>query len=133
MEASVSRQFIEGLLTSFLSAALGLELHVSIDKLERLPEAHRERLQALETEPIIWVAWESNRGVVIATGNYDADQSRRVGAHVLMIQWWIPPDTHHAGWWRANPKRLTEWTAGVGYAFSAPESAGARRPSAAER
>ena len=133
MEASISRQSIEDLLTSFLSAALGLELHLGIDKLERLPVAHRERFQAIATEPIIWVAWDSDQGVVVATGRYDSDQSRRVGAHVMLIEWWIPPNTHHSGWWRANPKRLTEWTAGVGHAYPASESVSTRRPSRAER
>jgi hypothetical protein len=112
MEAEVSRQLVEELLTSFLSAALGLELHVSIDTLERLPLNHRERFQATAAEPIIWVSWRTNLGIVAATGRYDHDHSRRMTAHVMLIEWWIPPDTHHAGWWRANPKRPTEWTVG---------------------
>ncbi|SRR5258708_38311289 len=112
MEAEVSRQLVEDLLTSFLNSALGLELHVNIDKLERLPPNHRERLQATAVEPIVWVAWQTSLGVVAATGRYDRDQSLCLGAHVMLIDWWIPPNTHHSSWWRANPKHPTEWTAG---------------------
>jgi hypothetical protein len=112
MEAEVSRRLVEDLLTSFLISALGLELHVNIDKLERLPPNHRERLQAIAVEPIVWVAWQTGLGVVAATGRYDRDQSLCLGAHVMLIDWWIPPNTHHSSWWRANPKRATEWTAG---------------------
>ena len=112
VEDAISREFVEDLLTSFLSNALGLELHVSIDSLERLPLHHRERLQSIAVEPVVWVAWAANRGVVVATGRYDAEQSRRLDAHVMLIDWWIPPGVHHSSWWRANPKRTTEWTAG---------------------
>jgi hypothetical protein len=115
MEAAISPELIEDLLTSFLSSAVGLELHVNIDTLERLPPKHRERLQAIAGESLIWVAWKANLGVVAATGRYDHDQSRHLGAHVMLIEWWIPPDTHHASWWHANPRRPTEWTAGRGY------------------
>src|SRR5258708_9099701 len=112
MEAEIPGQVVEDLLTSFLSAALGLELHVSIDTLERLPLNHRDRLQAVAVERIIWVAWQTNLGVVLPTARYHHQHSRRMTAHAMLIEWWIPPDTHHAGWWRANPKRPTEWTAG---------------------
>ena len=105
-------QLVEDLLSSFLFGALGLELFVNIDKLERLPSVHRKRLQAIATEHLAWVAWQTDRGVVAATGRYYRDQSRQLNAHVMFIEWWIPPDTHHAGWWRADPERPTEWTVG---------------------
>jgi hypothetical protein len=105
---------VEDLLTAFLSGALGLELHMSIDTLERLPPVHRERLQTIGVESVIWVGWQTNVGVVAATGRYDHDQSQRLGEHVMLIDWWIPPNTHHSSWWRANPKHPTEWTAGRG-------------------
>jgi hypothetical protein len=112
MEGEAPRKLVEDLLTAFLSGALGLELHERIDTLERLPLNHRERFQAIAVEPIIWVAWVTSLGVVSVAGRYDSEQSRRTYSHVLLIEWWIPPDTHHASWWRADPKRPTEWTAG---------------------
>jgi hypothetical protein len=115
-EEDVSRKLIEDLLTSFLIGALGLELHVNIEELETLPASRRLRLQ-LEVEDdaeLVWVAWQTNVGVVAATGRYDHEQSRRSSTHALLIEWWMPPDTHHRSWWRANPQHLTEWTAGRG-------------------
>ncbi len=113
MDAEVSRRLIEDLLASFLSAAVGLELQERIEQLEKLPARHRERLEALE-ERAIWIAWETSVGAVTATGRYDPEQSRRTYSHVVFIECWIPPDTHHASWWRADPQHPTEWTAGRG-------------------
>jgi hypothetical protein len=107
----IARKLVEDLLSSFFADALGLELHEAIEQLARLPARHRERLEALE-ESAIWVAWVTDRGVVSATGRYDADQSRRTYSHVILIEWWISSDSHHFSWWRADPKHPTEWTAG---------------------
>jgi hypothetical protein len=115
MEAEVSRKFVEDLLTSFLSAALGLNLHEPIEQLERLPPSYRQKLDALLSEEVIWVAWMTALGVVAATGHYDHERSRQIGAHVLLIEWWIAPDTHHVSWWRADANRSNEWTAGRGH------------------
>jgi hypothetical protein len=108
-----SRKFVEDLLTAFLSGALCLELHQRIEQVEKIPASHRERLAALE-DSVIWIAWVTNLGVVSATGRYDPEQSRRTYSHVVLIEYWIPPDTHHASWWRADPQHPTEWTAGRG-------------------
>jgi hypothetical protein len=112
-EGEISQKLIEDLLTSFLCNAVGLDLHQRIEHLEKLPGPHRERLEAVEENPV-FVAWVTNVGVVSATGRYDADQSRRTYAHVLLIDWWLPSGTHHSSWWRANPQHLNEWTAGRG-------------------
>src|ERR1700730_9865106 len=113
MEAEVShRLIIEDLLTSFLSSAVGLNLYERIEQWERLPKGHRHSLEVRSDEPVSWIAWTTDAGVIIATGRYDPDQSRRLTAHVLLIEWWIPPDIHHVSWWRADPQRPTEWTAG---------------------
>jgi hypothetical protein len=114
MEGEISRKTVEHLLTSFMSGALGLKLHERVEQLEKLPALHRERLEALEESPI-WVAWVTSLGVVSATGRYDPEQSRRTYSHVLLIERWIPPDRHHLSWWRADPQRPTEWTAGRGH------------------
>ena len=109
----ISRAQIEDLLSSFLAGALGLELHQRIEQLEKLPAPHRGRLEVLEESPI-WIAWMTERGVVSATGRYDAEQSRRTYSHVIFIEHWTPADIHHASWWRADPQHPTEWTAGRG-------------------
>ena len=80
-------RLVEDLLTFFLSAAVGLELQERIDQLERLPTGHRHRLAVSSDEPVTWIAWATDAGVVIATGRYDPDQSRRLTAHVLLIDW----------------------------------------------
>ena len=113
MEVEVPRKLVEDLLTSFLIGALGLKLHEPIDQLEKLPARHREAFAALEETPI-WISWVSSLGVLSATGRYDPEQSRRTCSHVVLIEYWIPPNTHHASWWRANRSRPTEWTAGRG-------------------
>jgi hypothetical protein len=110
----VPPQLIEELLTCFLFGALGLELRVKIDTLRRLPVDHRKRMQTIAAEHLAWVAWQTDCGVVAATGRYYRDLSRRLNVHVMFIEWWISSDTHHAGWWRANPERPTEWTVGRG-------------------
>jgi hypothetical protein len=113
MEGKVPRKLVEDLLSSFLSDALGLDLHQRIVQLEKLPAQHRERFAAVEESPI-WIAWVTERGVVSATGRYDAEQSRRTYAHVLLIEYWMPSDIHHSSWWRADPQHPNEWTAGRG-------------------
>ncbi len=114
-EREISQKLIEDLLIAFLSGALGLELHQRIEQQDKLPAAHRDRLEAMEGTPS-WIAWVTNVGVVTATGRYDADQSRRTYSHIIFIERWMPDDTHHASWWGANPQRPTEWTAGRGSA-----------------
>jgi hypothetical protein len=115
MEAKVSRQIVEKLLTLFLSAAVGLDLRERIEHLETLPTLCRRTIEALPSEEMIWVAWITSLGVVVATGRYDHERSRQIGMHVLLIEWWIPPDTRHVSWWRADPDRPGEWTAGRGH------------------
>jgi len=97
-----------------MSAALGLEMQQRIEQLERLPTAYRERLEGIVEENVSWVAWETALGVIAATGRYDHERALQISAHVILIEWWIPPDTHHVSWWRADLDRPHEWTAGRG-------------------
>ena len=113
MEAEVSGQFVEDLLTSFLSAAVGLDLRERIKQFEKLPTSCRRTIES-PPNTLVWVAWISAPGVVVATGSYDHERSRQIGMHALFIEWWIPPNTRHASWWRADPSRPGEWTAGPG-------------------
>ena len=110
----VAREFIEELLTAFLFGALGLELLDKIDTLAGLPLEHRRRMQTIAAEHLPWTAWQTDHGIVVVTGRYYRGQSQRLNAHLVFIEWWISSDTHHAGWWRADPERPSEWTAGRG-------------------
>jgi hypothetical protein len=120
METQVSRQFVEDLLASFLSAAPGLSLDQRIERPEGLPASYRQKLDALPNEAAIWVAKVTPLGVVAATGRYDHERSRQISTHVLLIEWWVPPDVHHVSWWRADANRSNEWTAGRGLPRSPP-------------
>jgi hypothetical protein len=62
MEAEVSRQFVEKLLTSFSSAALGLDLRERIEHVETLPTLCRRTIESLPSEEMIWVAWITSLG-----------------------------------------------------------------------
>jgi len=114
VHAEISRTFVEDLLTSFMSAALGLEMEQRIEQLERLPTGYRERFEGISEEGAPWVAWATGLGVIAATGRYDHERSLLISAHVVLIEWWIPPNTHHESWWRADRDRPREWTAGRG-------------------
>jgi hypothetical protein len=113
-QADIPLKLIEDLLTSFLIGALDLELHVNIEHLEELSASPQLQIKPGGDAELVWVAWRTNVGIVAATGRYDHDQSQRLSAHVLLIEWWIPPDTHHRNWWRADRQHPTEWTAGRG-------------------
>jgi hypothetical protein len=114
MEAETSRGLLEDLLTSFLSVAVGLNLLERIEQPERLPTSYRRTIESLPGENVVWVAWRSAAGVVAATGRYDLERSHQVSAHALLIEWRIAPNTHHVSWWRSDPNRAHEWTAGRG-------------------
>ena len=105
---------VEDLLTSFLKNAVGLDLHERIVDLEKLPKSHRLLVQPDASGDLIWVVWRASVGIVSATGRHDPEQSRRTYTHVVLIEYWIPPDNHHASWWRADPQHPTDWTAGRG-------------------
>lgn len=119
MGVEISQRVVEDLLTSFMSAALGLDMHERMEQLDALPMWYRQRLEPLLKENGTWIAWTTGLGVVTATGRYDPQRSRQTNKHVLLIEWWISPDTHHLSWWRADPDRPHEWTEVSGWAPSA--------------
>jgi hypothetical protein len=85
---------------SFLSAALALKL---LSTLHAPPAPHGPTdfgpsFQSDEANPRVWRVWETNRGAVRAYAELDTAQSRRSEALVVFIDWWLAPDTHHAGW-----------------------------------
>jgi hypothetical protein len=103
---------IEGLLESFATAALGLELHGSIRDLSSSP--HRScSPDPSDRGPIAWAAWHTDRGLATFRAVYDEVQSLRVKAHVVKIAWWIGKE-HHDGWWHCYPKFPRDWIKGIG-------------------
>jgi hypothetical protein len=106
---------IEQLLAQFLTGALGLTLRSAVQGHrhgDTPGEGHRAPTDGRDSP--VWVAWQTDRGMVSAYGAYDRPRSRGINAHVLFIGWWIAPSTHHEGWWRCDVKRPQEWTKGRG-------------------
>jgi hypothetical protein len=105
---------IADLLTHFFISARGLRLLAPIDDIAAI----RARLTAPQivanSEPPVWAAWTTDAGRLCACGSYDHAQSQRLCAHVLLIEWWLPPDAHYVSWWRCDPQRLQDWTRGRG-------------------
>jgi hypothetical protein len=103
---------IEGLLESFATAALALELTGRIGDLNQLP--HRlSRLEDSNLGPSACAAWHTDRGVASFRAVYDKAQSLHVGAHVMKIAWWVGSE-HHDGWWHCYPKFARDWVKGIG-------------------
>ena len=105
-------QFVEGLLNSYLKWAADLTLQVRILDLAKLPNGCEQWIGFVNETNLPWVAWETSRGLVTATGQYDHEQSIRTGYWVLLIDWSLPPHSRNSSWWRSDPRRPREWTAG---------------------
>jgi hypothetical protein len=114
----ISGRIVEELLENFLAAALGLTLVSRIDDVSQLPEAHIRKNNDPHEGERACVAWHTDRGRVIACGMYQHEQSRRMKAHVLWFEWWIPANQHHEGWWRCEPKWPRDWIKGAGSPYS---------------
>jgi hypothetical protein len=112
--SDVSRAEIVSLLDAFLSGTQAVELRVRIKELEGLPDWYRAHVEHAQELGRVWTAWSTDEGHVIAWGDYDHEQSTRVRAHVLFIEWGLPPADHHASWWYCYPKRPKEWICGRG-------------------
>jgi hypothetical protein len=103
---------IEGMLESFATAALGLQLQGPIRDVSALRERQRA-CDSLEGDRTVWVAWHTERGVATFRALYDEVQSAKVRAQVLRIAWWIGTE-HHDGWWHCYPKFPRDWIKGIG-------------------
>jgi hypothetical protein len=114
----VFRQFVEGLLDSYFRWAADFRLQTRISDLTQLPGCCARWIDRVNETHVIWVAWQTHRGLVTATGQYDHEQSIRTGSWVLYIEWSLPPHSCNGSWWRSDPRRPREWTAGRGQAAS---------------
>lgn len=108
------QHFVEGLLDSYLRWAAGLVLQTRITDLSQLPRHCAPWVERVKATSVPWVAWDTHRGLVTASGQYDHAQSIRTGFWVLFIEWSLPPHSRNGSWWRSDPRRPREWTAGWG-------------------
>jgi hypothetical protein len=111
----IPRQYVEGLLNSYLTWAADFILQARIGDLSKLPGCCAQWIDRVNETNLPWVAWETDRGLVTATGRYDHAQSIRTGSWVLYIEWSLPPHSRNGSWWRSDPRRPREWTAGWGH------------------
>jgi hypothetical protein len=119
MDGGAGRAALEELLVLFITRALGLTLVGERSSAMSLPGPQLGDGAAIEAGVAVQAEWKTDRGSVKIRGIYDRAQSQRVGAHVLFIEWWMGPSTHHASWWRSCAQRPGEWTVGHGRALAA--------------
>jgi hypothetical protein len=105
---------MEELLESFVTAGLGLNLESRIHEMNQLPEVLLRPTKAPPESARACAAWHTTQGRVIICATYLVEQSQRMKAHVLWLEWWIPPRIHHEGWWRVEPKWPRDWVKGTG-------------------
>lgn len=128
MDCDEATTGVEQLLAHFLIGALGLTLQSAIRDVSAMPARRLAQAPSAQSDPPVWAAWNTDRGVVRICGAYDGAQSRRLSAHVLFIGWWIAPGTHHEGWWRCCGKRPREWTKGYGGESMSPGAESTKKP-----
>jgi hypothetical protein len=105
---------MEELLESFMTAGLGLTLVSRIQEMSQLPEVQTRPTHPSQESTRACSAWHTDRGQVILCATYHPEHSQRVKTHVLWLEWWIPPQVHHEGWWRVEPKWPRDWIKGHG-------------------
>jgi hypothetical protein len=110
----VSREEFKRLLDAFLSGTQVVDLRTPVEDLKDLPLWFRTHLEGAQKLGKIWTAWVVSDGHMVAWGEHDQVQSRRIRAHVLYIEWCLPPAQHHASWWYCYATRPLEWICGRG-------------------
>jgi hypothetical protein len=113
-DAMLPRQFVEGLLETYLTWAADFLLQERVSDLSKLPNCCAAWIARVNETQVPWIAWQTQRGLVTATGIYDHEQSRRTGSWVMFIDWSLSPHAHNGSWWRSDPRRPREGTAGRG-------------------
>ena len=114
MIVDVSRDSVEGLLESFLAGTQGVALEARVRDLAGLPVWCRAHVKSADKLGRPWVACSTDHGWMTACGDYDKQQSKRVGAHVLFVEWCLPCGEQHAGWYHCYANRPREWICGRG-------------------
>lgn len=104
---------MEKLLESFVTAGLGLNLESRIPDVSQLPEVKNPPHHSHQYARVC-AAWRTSDGRVIICATYHAEASQRMKHHVLWLEWWIPPQVHHEGWWRVEPNWPRNWIKGHG-------------------
>jgi hypothetical protein len=116
----LSRTDVENLLAGFLTGAVGVQLGTRLTDLNALPVAYRAHVRAAEASGRACTAWSTADGPIAAWGDYHLEASKRLYAHLLLIEWSEVPTGHHSLWCYCDPKRSTEWTIGRGRHGAAP-------------
>jgi hypothetical protein len=110
----LSRSDVERLLAGFLTGSRSVELGKRLTELSDLPAACRTHAKFAEASGVVWAAWLTPCGSVVAWAKVDIQGSIRINAHVLRLEWCDTLSGHHALWCYCDPKRPTEWTVGRG-------------------
>jgi hypothetical protein len=114
LASDLSRSDVENLLAGFLTGARSVQLGKRLTELDDLPAAYRTHVQLAEASGVVWAAWSTQCGPVVAWAKVDAQGSGRSSAYLLQFEWYETLSGHHALWCHCDPKRPTEWTIGRG-------------------
>jgi hypothetical protein len=109
MEFEVSRGEVEKLLDCFLIGTQNVTLGARISNINELPLEWRDRMRAVESAGRAWIAWTTDNGPVVAWGDYHAQESVRLKAHVLFVEWYSSLHDYHAAWCHCYPSWPYEW------------------------
>jgi hypothetical protein len=100
------------LLESFLFSVFDLRCATRIVALGDLPRRHQTAVRSEPNQATEWTAWQTPQGTWLALGRVDHEQSSRIRAPVVWIEWVEPSGLRHHGWWHSY--RPNEWIAGRG-------------------
>ena len=120
MDGTQEHLQVEELPANFLAAAVGLNLFAAVPAVPLLamaPEPSGGVVSGARAQDAeVWYAWRTEAGIARARAEIDVAHSLKVGTTVVFIEWWVPPHTRHAGWWRFDTRRPRDWTKGRGLA-----------------
>jgi hypothetical protein len=114
MRFALARADVESLLSAWLTGTQCVALRQQLTALADLPQACLKYVMAAQEAGRVWVAWSTELGPMVAWGDYDQQQSEKIRAHAMFIEWWLPSSGHHGLWARGDPRRPNEWIFGRG-------------------
>lgn len=103
---------LEALLDSFLRSVFDLQCATRVVALEDVPSRHRAAVRREQSRATGWTAWRTHQGTWLALGWVDHQQSSRIRAPVVWIEWVEPSGLRHGDWWHSY--RPNEWIIGRG-------------------